>query len=488
MAMLAEPRRRQKLSFDPRNKAWSDDSSKFGQKLMEKMGWSKGKGLGVKEDGQLSHIKVSLKNNTLGVGCKASQEDNWIAHQDDFNDLLSSLNQNHGGSIADGNPSQSLEERSKKSRSRVHYKKFTRGKDLTKYGKEGMNSILGRRLTQSAPVTPQSQSVENSDQEGENEKEEVKEKGSEEGTEEVSHGVVTIKGSCSVGEYFAQKMAALKRARHRVESESHSDTEVDPPRGGFGFRPAAAAEADNSHVAAPEDRAGPSGLGRQAGSTQRMGCVAVADREDGNDDREDGGGENEGEEEREMESEEGMDGHRDRSGGKKKKKRKKKRMRNAERDSDDNDAVIEVRGQSENEEDEGIEIDRKKKKNKKKKRLMDEVTVESKSESASEQNGGDDCERKRKKKTKKSKKDKNRNEVAAEHSCSIDDDTSEERSGGETSRKRKCDSHEESVEDEVDETTSSRKKRKKDKGEKSETQDGGESSISKKKKKKKQKM
>lgn len=36
-------RRKQKWSVDPRNTAWSKDESKFGQKMLEKMGWSKGK-------------------------------------------------------------------------------------------------------------------------------------------------------------------------------------------------------------------------------------------------------------------------------------------------------------------------------------------------------------------------------------------------------------------------------------------------------------
>lgn len=29
--------------MDPRNTAWSNDDSKFGQRMLEKMGWSKGK-------------------------------------------------------------------------------------------------------------------------------------------------------------------------------------------------------------------------------------------------------------------------------------------------------------------------------------------------------------------------------------------------------------------------------------------------------------
>ena len=68
---LAEPRRRQKWTLNPRGESsnlddlsdwnnvvhtgnmWSNDEDKFGQKLMEKMGWSQGKGLGANEDGRV---------------------------------------------------------------------------------------------------------------------------------------------------------------------------------------------------------------------------------------------------------------------------------------------------------------------------------------------------------------------------------------------------------------------------------------------------
>ena len=42
------------------------DENKLGQKLLEKYGWKKGKGLGAKEDGKQEHISVSKKNDTKG--------------------------------------------------------------------------------------------------------------------------------------------------------------------------------------------------------------------------------------------------------------------------------------------------------------------------------------------------------------------------------------------------------------------------------------
>jgi Pin2-interacting protein X1 len=42
------------------------DSNKFGQKMLEKMGWSRGKGLGAKEDGIREHVKPAYKNDSKG--------------------------------------------------------------------------------------------------------------------------------------------------------------------------------------------------------------------------------------------------------------------------------------------------------------------------------------------------------------------------------------------------------------------------------------
>ena len=52
MGLLAEARHKQKWSHDPRGKKWSEDKNKISVKMMEKMGWTQGNGLGAKEDGR----------------------------------------------------------------------------------------------------------------------------------------------------------------------------------------------------------------------------------------------------------------------------------------------------------------------------------------------------------------------------------------------------------------------------------------------------
>ncbi|KAK8745881.1 hypothetical protein OTU49_000071 [Cherax quadricarinatus] len=200
MSMLAEPRRRQKWCLNPRGAAWAADDNKFGQKLMEKMGWSKGKGLGREEQGNPQHISVKYKNNSKGIGYKG-KDDEWIKHYEDFESVLASLNSEHSSTAnsktnSAGNSDKeteekdkqkSLEARSKVSRARVHYHKFTRGKDLSRYSEDDIACILGN----------------------------VRSKKPSEAEDEIGNVdnincITTIK-SCNSKDYFAQKMAKLKK-------------------------------------------------------------------------------------------------------------------------------------------------------------------------------------------------------------------------------------------------------------------------------------
>ncbi|XP_065844741.1 PIN2/TERF1-interacting telomerase inhibitor 1-like [Oscarella lobularis] len=139
------PKSKVVLSSDPRNMTWSSDSSKFGQRMLEKMGWKNGKGLGRDEDGLVEHIKVTKKKDMSGVGAeKLNSGDNWMENQTAFDDILASLN--------DSQPSErhspiktSLVEKSASTKNRIHYKKFTQGKDLSRASEADLNSILGKR-------------------------------------------------------------------------------------------------------------------------------------------------------------------------------------------------------------------------------------------------------------------------------------------------------------------------------------------------------
>ncbi|XP_058020813.1 PIN2/TERF1-interacting telomerase inhibitor 1 [Ahaetulla prasina] len=211
MAMLAEPRRKLKWSVDPRNSAWSKDESKFGQKMLEKMGWSKGKGLGAQEQGSTEHIKVHLKSNTLGLGASVSQEDNWIAHQDDFNQLLAELNNSYAqddpeSTYKNRKKTFNLEEKSKISKKRVHYVKFAKGKDLSSRSEDDLSCIFGKRKVKKMQVDTASTGFLAADSKVIMPPDQVDESN-------------TVTSTLTVQEYFAKRMTKLKKTQHCTKVE-----------------------------------------------------------------------------------------------------------------------------------------------------------------------------------------------------------------------------------------------------------------------------
>lgn len=49
----------------------------MGLKLMEKMGWSEGKGLGLKEDGRVENVQARRQKEALGVGAPLAEDETW---------------------------------------------------------------------------------------------------------------------------------------------------------------------------------------------------------------------------------------------------------------------------------------------------------------------------------------------------------------------------------------------------------------------------
>ena len=205
------------------------DQNKLGQKLLEMMGWSKGKGLGRDEQGDVEPVRLNYKCDTKGMGYKGN-DDGWLAHKEEFSAILSELNGTD--SLPEDNEAigvKSLESRSKGSRARVHYHKFTRGiifimfssnaivlnvlslpgKDISNYSAQDLACILGTRKT-------------TKEQEAAVEIEEEKEEPTKEGDEvDHSHGIVTIhKGN--IQEYFASKMAALRNKTGSSEPQAEN--------------------------------------------------------------------------------------------------------------------------------------------------------------------------------------------------------------------------------------------------------------------------
>ncbi|XP_072913266.1 PIN2/TERF1-interacting telomerase inhibitor 1 [Hemitrygon akajei] len=219
MAMLAEPRKKQKWSVDPRNNNWKNDESRFGLKMLEKMGWSKGKGLGAHEQGETENIKVQIKNNKMGLGATQNHEDNWIAHQDEFNELLSKLNDCHGqngSSVAENKTVFSLEAKSKSSKKRVHYQKYTKGKDLSSRSAIDLACVFGKRLKQIK---------ESGDDEKRTEDNANISAPKTDDDSELKVETNTVTSSLTMQEYFASRMAQRKNCKMVQEIKQATDAQ-----------------------------------------------------------------------------------------------------------------------------------------------------------------------------------------------------------------------------------------------------------------------
>ncbi|KAL7074081.1 hypothetical protein ACQ4LE_006828 [Meloidogyne hapla] len=88
MSLLAEPRRKQRISIDPQNLNWANDEKRFGKKLMKQMGW-KGGGLGPEGVGMKDCVKTKSKNDQRGLG---ASDDNYVPHLDEYAKILADLN------------------------------------------------------------------------------------------------------------------------------------------------------------------------------------------------------------------------------------------------------------------------------------------------------------------------------------------------------------------------------------------------------------
>lgn len=89
---LAEQKKKQRIGEDPQNTNWTKDPSRFGFKMLEKMGWTPGKGLGANGKGTLEPVKAAVKKNQYGLGFDAKTSDNWIENTSGFAQLLKKLN------------------------------------------------------------------------------------------------------------------------------------------------------------------------------------------------------------------------------------------------------------------------------------------------------------------------------------------------------------------------------------------------------------
>jgi len=221
MGLLAERRSKSRWGDDPRGKKWSDDKNKKSVKMMEKMGWTFGNGIGANEDGRKEHVKIRLKQDNRGVGCSLKYDRQWVAHQDTFSDILADLNATTDAPaervLADTVKVSSLADTGSKAGHR--YGKFTKAKDLTGASAKHLEEIFGRSSASVAKDKAKKEAEEAEEKaKAEANKSEVCESGK---FKESSKHVIATE---SVYDYFKRKMAE-KLAREALPTIKNEPVE-----------------------------------------------------------------------------------------------------------------------------------------------------------------------------------------------------------------------------------------------------------------------
>ncbi|KER24128.1 hypothetical protein T265_14481, partial [Opisthorchis viverrini] len=209
--MLSEPRKKARYSTNPNGNLWVNDTAGFGRQMLERLGWTPGSGLGKKEDGISRPLKVfphSLTHQTdrsfqpqgqkgrEGLGKKLDYQLGGSKQLDDYAQLLKELNSSYE-SKKRSNSSTSLEDLSKSSSNRLHYPKFVRAKDASRYDEKSLAIILGLKPAES------------------------KQHSTPEPTEPPKDfGVKTVSSSLSINDYFKKRRAELQESRLQTNNKS----------------------------------------------------------------------------------------------------------------------------------------------------------------------------------------------------------------------------------------------------------------------------
>mmetsp|Transcript_32003 Transcript_32003/g.39254 ORF Transcript_32003/g.39254 Transcript_32003/m.39254 type:complete len:260 (-) Transcript_32003:119-898(-) len=145
-------------SEDNRNAGWAKDKSAFGHKMLSKMGWTEGKGLGKNEQGIKNNLRgVRRSDENLGIGAKTDKHgfDGWEESRGNYQSVLSKL-QNAATANASSSSKKDKKKKKKKNSSSGQYltlaqnkvtaghaKKMRDAKDLSSKSREEMAAVFG---------------------------------------------------------------------------------------------------------------------------------------------------------------------------------------------------------------------------------------------------------------------------------------------------------------------------------------------------------
>ncbi len=234
---------------DINNKEWAENKTGFGYKMLQKMGWAEGKGLGTNEQGQTENVKVVKKFDARGVGAdaKTMTKTTIDSKTNHFRDVLAKLNttykkpakeeeeeeeEHESDSNSTGEeeekitkkpvpkkraraPETSSEEEEEEEEEEVKpkyklpvkhmiYHRKVQAKLMTSFSKDDIAAIFGKKKEETKPK--EESDKESSNEEEEEESESPKSKPNSLG----KSSLVQTKSSVNMNEYFANKKTKIR--------------------------------------------------------------------------------------------------------------------------------------------------------------------------------------------------------------------------------------------------------------------------------------
>lgn len=187
---------------------WEEEKGGFGYRMMQRMGWERGSGLGRERQGTTEFVRAKRKRDGAGLGAdKNKANETWVAATGMFNDLLKRLNAaaGEGGAGLVRNPADEevgQEEREDRRSTKARMESYMAGRRLySKFRKaknagnaRNMNEIFGRR---EGDKDAGGKAADDADADAD-------------AAEDDAGGVaqVIVTSSSSIGDYFQRKMSA----------------------------------------------------------------------------------------------------------------------------------------------------------------------------------------------------------------------------------------------------------------------------------------
>lgn len=111
---------------DTRNSAWASDTSTFGRKMLDKMGWKgSGNGLGKNQQGTSTNLRVVRRAESLGIGAESDTfgGKGWNDTNAGFHGVLASLKREYSTVSGSGSGSENDEDGAAKKKRKKEEKK-----------------------------------------------------------------------------------------------------------------------------------------------------------------------------------------------------------------------------------------------------------------------------------------------------------------------------------------------------------------------------